>query len=131
MPQNPPADRARRAWVLDTETKGTGAQMVPLEKTQKRTPSSGILIPREPRPRPAKPPEAKQPRRFRVVDVMTQQTLAEDVGTHEATELLRDVRSIVDVSVYVWVPTTRRWRPLGLAERRVLWEAAREANAAT
>jgi hypothetical protein len=25
-----------KVWVLDTETKGTGANMVPLEKTQKR-----------------------------------------------------------------------------------------------
>jgi hypothetical protein len=26
-----------KTWVLDTETKGTGANMVPLEKTQKKT----------------------------------------------------------------------------------------------
>ena len=33
-----------KIWVLDTETKGTGANMVPLEKTQKR-----------PEPAPARP----------------------------------------------------------------------------
>jgi hypothetical protein len=35
-----------KVWVLDTETKGTGAQMVPLENVQAKP---------EPAPRPAKP----------------------------------------------------------------------------
>src|ERR671922_46753 len=34
-----------RVWVLDTETKGTGASMVPLEKAQKK------VEPRKPAPR--------------------------------------------------------------------------------
>jgi hypothetical protein len=35
-----------KTWVLDTDTKGTGAQMVPLEKVQAKS---------EPAPRPGKP----------------------------------------------------------------------------
>ena len=30
-----------RVWVLDTETKGTGAEMVPLDKVQKKPARSG------------------------------------------------------------------------------------------
>ncbi|HEY6777534.1 MAG TPA: hypothetical protein VI122_13590 [Thermoleophilaceae bacterium] len=39
-----------KVWVLDTETKGTGANMVPLEKVQAKP---------EPRPRKAAPRRAK------------------------------------------------------------------------
>jgi len=41
-----------KTWVLDTDTKGTGARMVPLED---------VLQKREPRPRPAAPPPAPKP----------------------------------------------------------------------
>jgi hypothetical protein len=45
-----------KTWVLDTETKGTGANMVPLEKTQKKADT-------EPRraSRPAKSAAARRP----------------------------------------------------------------------
>jgi hypothetical protein len=41
---------ARRTWVLDTDTKGTGANMVPLEKVLRR--------PEQPAEEPARPPKA-------------------------------------------------------------------------
>jgi hypothetical protein len=110
--------------VLDTETKGTGAEMVPLDKVLKKPGStSGILIPAEPKPRPAKPAEPRQPSRFKVVDVMTRQTLAEGAGMRETLVLLGGVRSAVDVSLFVW--RADRWEPLTLEERRKLWQAAR------
>jgi hypothetical protein len=40
-----------KTWVLDTETKGTGANMVPLEKVQKKADA-------EPRPGPGRPNSA-------------------------------------------------------------------------
>jgi hypothetical protein len=43
-----------KTWVLDTETKGTGAQVVPLEKALKRTAEG-----REDRPRPGRKAEGK------------------------------------------------------------------------
>jgi hypothetical protein len=43
---------ARRTWVLDTDTKGTGANMVPLEKVLKQ--------PERPAERPARPREAAE-----------------------------------------------------------------------
>jgi hypothetical protein len=46
-----------KTWVLDTETKGTGANMVPLEKVQEK----GDSQPRRARSTPARPPSgAKQ-----------------------------------------------------------------------
>ncbi len=39
-----------KTWVLDTETKGTGANMVPLEKTLAEPASKPIRRPKNPRP---------------------------------------------------------------------------------
>ena len=70
-----------RIWVLDTETKGTGAQMVPLDRVLEKPGPSGepFFVPPKPRPREPKPPEPRAPRRFRIVDVVTRQVLADDV----------------------------------------------------
>jgi hypothetical protein len=55
-----------KTWVLDTETKGTGANMVPLEKVQKKPAAEEEPAPR--RRRPARPSEpAPRPRRERPV----------------------------------------------------------------
>lgn len=47
----------RRTWVLDTETKGTGANMVPLEKVQEKPDARP-----ERASRPARRPQARKPR---------------------------------------------------------------------
>lgn len=113
-------------WVLHTETKGTGATMVPLESvTQRSSTAEPVAVPRKPRPRPEPPPEPRSPRRFRIQDVMTRQTLVDDAGATQAIEALRDVRSIVDVNVYVWHEERDRWRMLTFPERRAMWELAR------
>jgi hypothetical protein len=114
---------ARRVWVLDTETKGTGAEMVPLDKVRREPGSRPLVVPRKRRPKPPpEPPEPPAPRRFRVVDVATRELLADDVPARPTLETLRDVRSLVDVNVYVWEPKEDRWRLLTLAEQRLLWE---------
>jgi len=107
-------------WVLDTETKGTGAEMVPLEKVLAK-PSSPRRARRARTPgrRPAPPPAPRGPRRFKVVDVMTRETIAADTGTRETVDVLRGIRSVVDVSVHV--REGERWRPLTLTERKALW----------
>lgn len=112
-----------KIWILDTETKGTGAHMVPLEKAL-RTPArrgDPLVAPRTRRPRPARAAEPKPARRFKVVDVMTRQVLAEDASARTTVELLEDVDSIVDVHVYVWLPEAQRWRLLTHGERKTLW----------
>ena len=121
-----------KKWILDTETKGTGAQMLPLEKVLREPagkPARRPVPPRPPKPGPA--PEPAAPRRFKVVDVMTRGVLAEGSGTRATVETLEDVRSIVDVALYVWSDRTERWLPLSFAESKMLWNlrgrGAREA----
>jgi hypothetical protein len=115
-----------KVWVLDTETKGTGANMVPLEKILRKTssaPFEHLRVRPRPRKRPAPPPEPRAPRRFKVVDVMTRQAVVEDASARETVDVLRGVRSTVDVNVYVWEPKRDDWRLLTLAEQRALWDA--------
>ncbi len=115
-----------KRWVLDTDTKGTGAEMVPLEKVLKAPATARRTVPQSTKPRPASPPpKPREPRRFKVVDVMTREVLAEGVGVRRTLELLGAFRSPVDLSLYVWDPDDERWRRLFADERRVLWEAAR------
>jgi hypothetical protein len=53
-----------KVWVLDTETKGTGANMVPLEKTLERPePAKPTARPRRSAERTSKPSERRRPRR--------------------------------------------------------------------
>ena len=113
-----------RVWVLDTETKGTGAQMVPLDQVLKKPAPRGepLFVPPKPREREPKAPAPRQPRRFRIVDVETRAVLADDVSARDALRALNGVRSSVDVQVYVWEPKDERWRLLTLGEQRVLWD---------
>ena len=115
-------------WVLDTETKGTGANMVPLERVTKRSsaPEHRFVLPerRLPQEEPTKP---RAPRRFRIVDVMTRQELLADGSTRDAVNALHSVRSIVDVNVYVLDDDRDRWLMLPFAEQRALLELARTA----
>src|SRR5947207_14954131 len=71
-----------KVWVLDTETKGTGAQMVPIEKAHDGSANAGRspIVVRERKRVPPKPVEPAGPRRFKVVDVMTKRVLARGRG---------------------------------------------------
>jgi hypothetical protein len=112
-----------KKWVLDTETKGTGAQMLPLEKALREPagkPARRPVPQRKPRPAPA--PEPSKPRRFKVVDVMTREVLAEGAGTRATVDVLEDVRSVVDVAIYVWSDRLEKWQPLSFAESKMLWD---------
>jgi hypothetical protein len=116
-----------RTWVLDTETKGTGAHMEPLRNRERRAePELNItrfkVPPQPPAPAPA-PPE----RRFKVVEVMTGRTVAEELPLADALELLTTMRSPLDARVYVRDAPARRWRLLSLAETRALWGFRRQA----
>lgn len=117
-----------KVWVLDTETKGTGAQMVPLEKTL-RQPASEPARRRArpvPKPRPRdEPPEPTPPRRFRVIDARSRELLVDDSNAPDTLEVLRQVEQPVDVSVYVWEPKAETWRLLTNREKSLLWEFRR------
>ena len=116
-------DESAKVWVLDTHTKGTGANMVPLDRVLKhgseRVP--GFALPERMRPE-APPEEPRRPYRFKVVDLMTRQVLADGVDARRAVDILRGVRSIVDVTVYVWDGEAERWRRLTFGETKALWE---------
>jgi hypothetical protein len=121
-----------KTWVLHTETKGTGAQMVPLEQVTKRSGTSEpVFVPRTPSSTPEPPaPEPRRPHRFTVIDLMTRQTLAEDASARETVDVLSGVASVVDVNVYVWQEEQSRWRLLTLGEQRALWDLSRRAPTA-
>ncbi len=122
-----------KRWVLDTDTKGTGAEMIPLEKVLERkrsatqkdsTPSLRVY---RRRPKPAvkqEAPKPRLPRRFKVVDVMSGQVLSEGEGARETLKVLGDTRSTVDLRVYVWDPKADDWRALTLGEQKLLWGRA-------
>ena len=115
-------ERDAKVWVLETQTKGTGANMVPLSRTVKRSDAVRGFGFRKPAPRAPQEPARRAPYRFKIVDVMTREVLAEDVDARQAVDALEDVRSVVDVIVYVWVPVAGRWRMLTFGETQALWE---------
>ena len=110
--------------MLDTDTKGTGARMVPLESIeQKEEPASAkVWVPRKRRPREPERPKPREARRFRVVDALSRRVLLEDGRVAETLALLDAQRSELDVSISVWEPEDERWRLLSLAERRAVGE---------
>ena len=112
----------RKTWVLDHETKGTGAEMVPLEKKVDRSRQGSAPLVVQQKEKRAKEPEPRGPRRFKVVDVMTRKVLAEGADARTTVDLLRDVRSIVDVAIYVWEDKAGRWQQLTQREARMLWD---------
>jgi len=100
--------------------------MVPLETVLKK-PSARVaplvVAPtRRPQPRPAPRAEPQPPPRFKVLDLMTRQTLIEGASARETVDVLKRVRSVVDVNLYVWEHEREYWRLLTLAERRAIWK---------
>jgi hypothetical protein len=97
--------------------------MVPLEKVL-QTPGPGtapVVVSRRRKPERLAP-EPRQPRRFKVVDVMTRQVLAEEVDARGALDAMSQAHSVVDLRVYVWQPKSSRWRMLTVAEQKAMWE---------
>jgi hypothetical protein len=112
-----------KVYVLDTETKGTGANVVPLDRAERKPAVKPDPVRVPPKLRRREKPEAPpaESRRFKVVDVMTKEVLAEDTDVRATVEELRRARSTVDVNVYVWQPDSQRWRLLGYSEQQALW----------
>ena len=119
-----------KIWVLDTETKGTGARVVPLDTVQKKPEpkSEPIFVPPKRRPKPVPEPVPRPPRSFRVVDILSRELLADGANVRETLALLGTVRSIVDVNVHVWEPAEQTWRLLSHSELQLLWERRTQAG---
>ena len=117
-----------KVWVLDTSTKGTGATVVPLERAPekaRREDTPQFPVAKRVERKRADEPAPRPPRRFKVVDIVSSETLAEGAGMRATLDVLKDVRSMVDVRVFVWDDEKDRWRLLTLGEQRALWDAAR------
>ena len=114
---------AKKVWVLDTETKGTGANVVPLDSTLRRAdaPAEPLYVPPKRAPRPAEPPTPRPPRAYRLVDVTSGEVLADGVDTRAAIRVLEGLGSVVDVRIYVWDDATEHWVLLTLGEHKALW----------
>jgi hypothetical protein len=112
-----------KLWRLDTETKGTGAHVVPLEKAPERTAADEELatVTLERPPRRIEQPAPLGPLTFKVLDIRSGEVLGEGTDTRATIALLAGVRSALDVRIYVWMQRAGRWRLLTLAEQRVLW----------
>jgi hypothetical protein len=121
-----------KVWVLDTETKGTGAEMVPLDKVIERRrsalrPERSAAIRRRRRAQQRETTGAGQlseprpPRTYKLVNALSGQTVAEGVGAREIVELLVGMRSVVDARIYSREPEAGEWRPLTLREQKRLW----------
>jgi hypothetical protein len=122
-----------KTWLLDTETKGTGAHVVPLEQALEHGAYEErdlAVVALERPPRAPKPSEAPAPLTFKVVDVMSARVLAEGVTAGVTVDLLADLRSVLDVRIYVWMQRARRWRLLTLDEQKALWGFRENAAAA-
>jgi hypothetical protein len=121
-----------KIWRLDTETKGTGAHVVPLESATERTGADAELatITLERPPRRIEQPPPLGPLTFKVLDIRSGEVLAEGTDTRETVDLLAGVRSVLDVRIYVWMQRANRWRLLTLDEQRALWRF-RERTAAS
>jgi hypothetical protein len=112
-----------KTWVLDTETKGTGAHMAPLRPAAaERAQERALALVELKRPaRPAREPRSPRRTRFKVTDVMSGRVLAEDVGVRDAVRALEGMRSALDARIAVRSSESGRWRLLGLERRRELW----------
>ncbi|MEP6953960.1 MAG: hypothetical protein ABI950_07870 [Solirubrobacteraceae bacterium] len=111
-----------KRWILDTETKGTGANVVPLDEVARRPePKGALYVPPKRKPAEAPPRRPKVPLTFKVLEVTTKAVLGEGLDTRATVELLRGVHSVVDVRLYVWQPNFEDWRMLTLSETNALW----------
>jgi hypothetical protein len=111
-----------KTWILDTETKGTGAHIAPLKDGRAHPERELTTVTFERPPRPVVEPTPPAPRLFKVVDVMSARVLADGADTRETLKLLAGMRSVVDARIYVWAPGSDRWRLLSIAEQRALWQ---------
>jgi len=122
-----------KTWILDSETKGTGAHIAPLDDGPgKPRGERGLsLVKLRRAPAPAQKPASPEPLRFKVVDVMSAHVLGEDIDVREAVGLLEAMYSVLDARVFVRSPATGRWRLLGLDEQKSLWRFRGRSQAAT
>jgi len=115
---------AKKVWVLDTETKGTGANVVPLESTLRKPAAATepFYVPPKRAARLPAPPQPRRPRSYRIVDVSSGEVLGDGIDTRAAIRVLEGLGSVVDARIYVWDEASEHWVLLTLGEHKSLWE---------
>jgi hypothetical protein len=107
--------------------------MVPLDRVLRKPGADavpGFVLP-ELKPAAPAPAAPRAPRQFKVVDVLTREVLVEGADARATIQRLEQVRSVVDVTIWVRNPEQERWRMLSLEEVRALWQyRGRLGNAA-
>ncbi len=75
--------------------------------------------------KPEPPPThgTRRPLKFKVIDIMTREVLAEDADARTTVNMLEGVHSIIGVTVYVWDPKGECWRMLTFGETQALGNA--------
>jgi hypothetical protein len=70
---------------------------------------------------------ARQPRwLFKIVHVVSGETLVEDASARTTVRALASVDSIFDVWIFVSTPEPTTWRQLTPGEHRILWNFRRD-----
>jgi len=117
-----------RTWVLDTETKGTGAHIAPLKRHDgSRSRKLNLIRFRPPAAARGSGSDAAEQSlparalRFKVVDILAARVLVEDVTLSAALRSLGSLRKAIDARVYVRRVQGGRWELLSLADTRRLW----------
>ena len=113
-----------KTWVLETHTKGTGANIVPLDESApaEQGEHEPPFVPRRSAPRAPAPPPPKAPSKFKVVEVTTGRVLVQGAGVRATVERLRDVAGITDVAIWTWSERHGRYVLLTHREQRTLWD---------
>jgi len=88
-----------KTWVLDTETKGTGAHVVPLSSRERSGEEELAIVQLERPPRPPREPAPVPHTRFRVVDVLGASVVGEELDVRDAVAALAKMRSALDARV--------------------------------
>ena len=124
-----------KTWVLDTETKGTGAHIAPLKRGDRAKSQELNLVRFHPpaaaggtASSDAKRSVSAQAMRFKVVDILAARVLVEDVTLRGALRALGSLRKAIDARVYVRRGDGERWHLLSLADTRRLWSLRERAS---
>ena len=124
-----------KTWVLDTETKGTGAHIAPLKRNDGAKSRELNLVRFHPpaaaggsASSDAKRSVSAQAMRFKVVDILAARVLVEDVTLRAALRALGSLRKAIDARVYVRRGDRERWHLLSLADTRRLWSLRERAS---
>jgi hypothetical protein len=119
----------RRTWILRHDTKGTGAEIRPLDAEQFKAGHDPPLhvhpnvSMREPK---KEKPVVREPPRFRATSIFgAAWEPIHGVTVNVLVDWLATVPRMGDWNLWLWSPEQDRWIPLPAADRKFLWKVAK------